>query len=105
MESGVEGLGALLGSSGEIYRALSSVVMLLVGNSGKNLADIKLRNDHRTNWSKAFLLSQAQIAYVWHPSAVPYVAMQALRDGMYNVSRVYSPPICEIIDKFFVTVI
>ncbi|NRA46805.1 MAG: site-specific DNA-methyltransferase [Oligoflexales bacterium] len=53
----------------------------------KALADIKIRNDHRTSWSRAFLLSNAQISYVWHPSAVPDVAMQALRDAMYNVRQ------------------
>ena len=53
----------------------------------KSLEDIKIRNDHRASWSKVFLLSNAQIAYVWHPSSVPDVCMQALRDGMYQVRQ------------------
>lgn len=53
----------------------------------KSLEEIKIRNDHRASWSKVFLLSNAQIAYVWHPSSVPDVCMQALRDGMYQVRQ------------------
>ncbi len=49
-----------------------------------DLEDIRIRNDHRTNWSNSFLYGKAKIAYVWYPSTAPDVAMQALRDGMYQ---------------------
>ena len=49
-----------------------------------NLQDIRIRNDHRTNWAATFQLSNAQIAYVWHPSTAPDVSIQALRDGNYQ---------------------
>ena len=49
-----------------------------------DLEDIRIRNDHRTNWSASFFNSKAQIAYVWYPSTCPDVAIQALRDGMYE---------------------
>ncbi len=48
------------------------------------LEDIRIRNDHRTNWAKSFFLSQAQIAYVWHSSTAIDVALQAVRDGGYE---------------------
>lgn len=53
-------------------------------DADKALEEIRIRNDHRTNWSAVFANSKAQIAYVWFPSTVPDVSMQALRDGMYQ---------------------
>jgi DNA modification methylase len=49
-----------------------------------DLEDIKIRNDHRTNWSKAFYLSRAQVAYIWHSSTAIDVAIAAVRDGDYQ---------------------
>jgi DNA modification methylase len=48
------------------------------------LEDLRIRNDHRASWSKAFHLSQARIAYVWHASSATDVAFQAVRDGDYE---------------------
>jgi DNA modification methylase len=48
------------------------------------LEDLRVRNDHRANWSKAFYLSRARIAYVWHAATATDVAFQAFRDGDYE---------------------
>ncbi|NRA63473.1 MAG: site-specific DNA-methyltransferase [Pseudobacteriovorax sp.] len=53
-------------------------------NVDQDLEEIRIRNDHRTNWSQTFYHAKAQIAYVWYPSTCPDVAIQALRDGMYE---------------------
>lgn len=50
----------------------------------EELEDIRIRNDHRTNWSASFAHSRAQIAYVWYPSTAPDVSIAALRDGMFE---------------------
>ncbi len=50
----------------------------------ESLEEIRVRNDHRTNWSKSFLLSKARIAYIWHPSSAADMATQAIRDAGYE---------------------
>ncbi|RYZ90031.1 MAG: site-specific DNA-methyltransferase [Proteobacteria bacterium] len=50
----------------------------------ESLEQIRVRNDHRTNWSKSFLLSKARIAYIWHPSSASDMATQAIRDAGYD---------------------
>ncbi len=52
------------------------------GNS--ELEDLRIRNDHRANWSKAFYLSKARVAYIWHAATATDVAFQAARDGDYE---------------------
>jgi len=46
--------------------------------------DLRIRNHHRASWSKAFSLSQARIAYVWHAATATDVAFQAVRDGDFE---------------------
>lgn len=48
------------------------------------LEELRIRNDHRASWSRAFYLSQARIAYIWHASTATDVALQAVRDGDYE---------------------
>lgn len=51
---------------------------------GSTLEDLKIRNDHRASWSRAFSLSQARIAYIWHAATATDVAFQAVRDGDFE---------------------
>lgn len=55
---------------------------------GNTLEDLRIRNDHRASWSRAFYLSQARIAYVWHAATATDVAIQGLRDGDYEPRQV-----------------
>lgn len=50
----------------------------------EKLADIKIKNDHRASWSKAFLLSGSPILYVWYPSSMPDVCINAIRESGYT---------------------
>lgn len=51
---------------------------------GSTLEDLRIRNDHRASWSRAFYLSSARIAYVWHAATATDVAIQSVRDGDYE---------------------
>jgi DNA modification methylase len=55
---------------------------------GNSLEDLRIRNDHRASWARAFYLSQARIAYVWHAATATDVAIQAMRDGDYEPRQV-----------------
>lgn len=55
---------------------------------GNTLEDLRIRNDHRVSWSRAFYLSQARIAYVWYAATATDVAIQAMRDGDYEPRQV-----------------
>ncbi len=52
------------------------------------LEDLRVRNDHRASWSRAFYLSGAKVAYVWHAATATDVCMQAMRDGDYEPRQV-----------------
>lgn len=53
-----------------------------------SLEELRIRNDHRASWSRAFYLSQARVAYVWHAATATDVAIQAIRDGDYEPRQV-----------------
>jgi DNA modification methylase len=55
---------------------------------GTKLEELGIRNDHRASWSRAFHLSQARVAYIWHASTATDVALQAIRDGDYEPRQV-----------------
>lgn len=55
---------------------------------GSSLEDLRIRNDHRASWSRAFYLSQARVAYIWHAATATDVAIQAIRDGDYEPRQV-----------------
>lgn len=55
---------------------------------GNTLEDLRIRNDHRASWSRAFYLSQAKIAYVWHAATATDVALQSIRDGDYEPRQI-----------------
>ncbi|HET9241522.1 MAG TPA: DNA methyltransferase [Oligoflexus sp.] len=55
---------------------------------GTTLEELRIRNDHRASWSRAFYLSQARVAYIWHASTATDVALQAIRDGDYEPRQV-----------------
>ena len=59
----------------------------IIDNNEISLSDIKIRNDHRSNWGKAISLSRSRIAYVWGPSTNIDVTTQSLRDANYKVRQ------------------
>lgn len=55
--------------------------------SKKTLSDLKIRNDHRTSWTKSLNLSRSRIAYVFGPSMQIDLTIQSIRDANYKVRQ------------------